>query len=381
MTGLLTSARDLARELPSHRRVHDTERQLAAPVVAALRTHGILGALVPRELGGAELTPVEYLELLETLAAGDSATAWCVMTASTSTLLAAYVARPTADALWGTGGQTPFIAGVFAPGGKLTPDGDGQFRLSGKWSWASGSRHAEWFAVGAITERRHMVCFVPASAVRIVENWDTLGLGGTGSHDIVIEDAVITASHVTSVFDRAPWATSALYRVPLFGLLATGIAGCALGVAKSALGHVGSKLTAEAGSAVLASYAEARAELAGATTPREVSSDSRRASPRTVRRPWCVRRSTSAAAPVFALAARLAMRCVTSRRCSRTGWSPRRSGRPPRAPCSASVRRLTCDHPRARSASTCAGCAATSTSAYAFTMRPSGPIRYEIRSG
>jgi indole-3-acetate monooxygenase len=258
MTGLVTRARELAQELPSHRPVHDNSRQLAPQVVESLRSTKILGALVPAELGGAELSPVDYIDLLETLAAGDSATAWCVMTASTSTLLAAYLARETAESLWAT--APLFVAGVFAPGGKLGPDG----RLSGKWSWASGSRHAEWFAVGAIAEKRHVVCFVPASSVRIVDNWDTLGLAGTGSHDIVIENVAVPASHVTSVFGRAPWAAGALYKVPLFGLLATGIAACALGVAKAALAHAAGKLTAESGSAVLSAYAEQRAELASA---------------------------------------------------------------------------------------------------------------------
>jgi indole-3-acetate monooxygenase len=258
MTGLVTHARALAQQLPSHRRAHDGARQLAPEVVASLRSTGILGALVPTELGGAELSPVDYIELLETLAAGDSATAWCVMTASTSTLLAAYLPRETSGSLWSAGPL--FVAGVFAPGGKLGADGT----LTGKWSWASGSRHAEWFAVGSIADKRHVVCFVPAASGRIVDNWDTLGLAGTGSHDIVIENVAVPESHVTSVFGREPWAAGVLYRVPLFGLLATGIAACALGVAKSALAHVGSKLTAESGSAVLSAYAEQRAELASA---------------------------------------------------------------------------------------------------------------------
>ncbi len=257
---LVTHARELARALPVHRPAHDRERQLDAAVVAGLQSARILGGLVPRELGGAELSPVEYIELLETLAAGDSATAWCVMTASTSTLLAAYLARETAEAMWTSASVPPFVAGVFAPGGKLAADGT----LTGTWSWASGSRHADWFAVGAIAEKRHVVCFVPAGSVRIVDNWDTLGLAGTGSHDIAIEGVTVPATHVTSVFDRAPWAAGTLYRVPLFGLLATGIASCAVGVATSALALAGAKLTAESGSATLATYAELRAELLAA---------------------------------------------------------------------------------------------------------------------
>jgi alkylation response protein AidB-like acyl-CoA dehydrogenase len=198
------------------------------------------------------------------------------MTASTSTLMAPYLPRATAEAIWG--GAVPFLAGVFAPTGKATADGDG-VRLSGRWAFTSGSRHADWFAVGALTAAtadappRHVVCFVPARDGRVVDNWDTLGLHGTGSHDLVVEDARVPASHVTSVFDRAPWADGPLYRVPLFGLLAVGIAACGLGIAHAALAEVATKLAAPASSGapgargdgppstLLHRYAELRARL------------------------------------------------------------------------------------------------------------------------
>jgi alkylation response protein AidB-like acyl-CoA dehydrogenase len=257
---LVERARSLGPDLASRRASHDAAHRLDDAVVASLRDAGLFGALVPRELGGHELTPTEYVAMLETLAIGDSATAWCVMTASTSTLLAAYLPRATADTIWSPTGPAPFLAGIFAPTGKLVVDNE-TARLNGRWSWASGSRHADWFVVGALAERRHVVCFVPPSAVRIVDNWDTLGLAGTGSHDLVIEDAELPIACVTSVFDRAPWTAAPLYRVPIFGLLATGIAACALGIARAALDHVGGKLVADSASAMFARYAELRARL------------------------------------------------------------------------------------------------------------------------
>jgi alkylation response protein AidB-like acyl-CoA dehydrogenase len=182
------------------------------------------------------------------------------MTASTSTLLAPYLSRETATRLWSPGAPAPFLAGIFAPTGKVTMAGDSA-RLTGRWSWASGSRHADMFVVGALAERRHVVCFVPKTAVEIVDNWDTLGLGGTGSHDLVVQDAQLPLDHVTSVFDRAPWTDAPLYRVPLFGLLAVGIAGCALGIARAALDHAGKALTPETSSAAWARYGELRGQL------------------------------------------------------------------------------------------------------------------------
>lgn len=256
---LAAAARGLVAELLGYRGEHDGKKQLAPGVVGLLRDHGFLGCLLPSVLGGAELEPAEYVATLEALAEGDSATGWVAMTASTSTMLAAYLPRTTAALLWGSG--TPLIAGVFAPGGTI----DGDRRLTGRWSWASGSRHADWFALGAIFEGKHLVCFVPRASVRIIENWDTLGLAGTGSHDLEITNVPIVADHTCSLFSP-PWAETALYRVPVFGLLAVGIASCALGIANVALGHAAARLKREkaAPSAQVAKYAEIHAELAAA---------------------------------------------------------------------------------------------------------------------
>lgn len=255
---LLDRTRAIANDLAVHRAAHDREKQLAPAVVAALRESGLLGVLAPTELGGHALAPADYVDVLEALAAGDSATAWCVMTCSTSTLLAPYLPRAAAEAAWSRTPQ-PFIAGIFAPMGTLAGGA-----LTGRWSYASGCRHADLFFVGALAERRHVVCMLDKDAVRIADNWDTLGLAGTGSHDLVVESAAIAADHVTSVFDRAPWASSPLYRVPLFGLLALGIAGCGLGIARSALAHATAKLDDKLPSSAFARIGELHATLASA---------------------------------------------------------------------------------------------------------------------
>ncbi len=257
---LAAAARGLVAELATHRASHDAHKQLDPAVVGLLRERGFLGCLVPHLLGGAELPPADYVAVLEALAEGDAATGWVTMTASTSAMLGAYLPCTTATALWGSG--TPLVAGVFAPGGRI----DDQGRLTGKWSWASGSRHADWFAVGALHDRRHRVCFVPRASVRVVDHWDTLGLAGTGSHDLEIDGVPLAPDHTCSLFEDAPWPDTALYRVPVFGLLAVGIASCALGIARGALGHAAARLRGEkeAPSPQIAKYAELAAELAAA---------------------------------------------------------------------------------------------------------------------
>ena len=245
---LVERARRLAPSLVAHRAAHDQARQLTPEAVASLREQGLLAALVPTELGGHQLAAPVYVELLEEVARGDSATAWCLMTASTSTLLATYLPRATAERLWS--GTAPFLAGIFAPGGALVASATGELRLSGRWSYASGCRHAEVMALGAMHEGRHVVCFVPASAARILDNWDTLGLAGTGSHDLELSEVRVPQDHLASLFARTPWTSAALYRVPVFGLLAAGISACGLGIARAALEHAAARLGATAGKLV-----------------------------------------------------------------------------------------------------------------------------------
>lgn len=255
---LLDHAHTVATLAAAHRREHEATKQLSSEVISALRETKLLAVLAPADLGGLEVSPVEYVDILAALAAGDPATAWCVMTCSTSTLLAPYFRRAAVEDMWRSN-RAPFVSGIFAPMGKLGEDGT----LRGRWSYASGCRHADLIFVGAMAGKRHVVCALPASSVTIVDNWDTLGLGGTGSHDLVI-DAVVPPDHVTTVFEHRPWATGSLYRVPLFGLLAVGIASCALGIAQAALAAVKAKLDDKAASATLAQFGELHATHAAA---------------------------------------------------------------------------------------------------------------------
>lgn len=268
MIDLVAQARALAPALAVHTDAHVRDRQLAAPVVEALHAGPWLRLLMPAALGGLAVAPATYVEILAALAEGDAATAWVVMTASTSTLLGGYLEPATARAIW-DGGATPLLAGVFAPGGKAAVDGE-HLVLRGRWPYASGCRHARWIAVGALTGSppEHVVCVLPIDqpGVAIVDTWDPVGLAGTGSHDVTIDDVRVPRASTASVFGRAAWPDEPLARVPLFGLLALGVAGVGLGIARGALGRVSARLAADpkVASATLATFADLAARLRAA---------------------------------------------------------------------------------------------------------------------
>lgn len=78
------------------------------------------------------------------------------------------------------------------------------------------------------------MCFAPAEDVRIVDNWDVLGMRGTGSNDLVMDAVTVPMARSVSFFDD-PWPSGPLWKVPPFALLALGIASVSLGVARSAM--------------------------------------------------------------------------------------------------------------------------------------------------
>ena len=225
-------------ELRAHTQAIESERALSRPVIETLASSGFFRMLAPREIGGLEVSPAEFVRVLETLAVGDSAAAWCAMVGSTTGLATAYLDPSGGAELW-SGPEPLAMAGVFAPMGRVTEEGNG-FRLSGRWPFASGCMHASWFMLGGIMAgadgtKSLGAFFVPRSSVEIHDTWDVAGLRGTGSHHVSVTDELVPAERVVGLVDGSPRHESALYRFPIFGLLACGVAAVGLGIARSAI--------------------------------------------------------------------------------------------------------------------------------------------------
>lgn len=232
---VLAAAEGLASIGAEHASRSERERTLAPEVAAALAASPIPSMLVPETLGGGERNPREMVAALDLIARGDGSTAWCAMVAATSGLVSAYLEQGFArDAFAppGVGG------GVYAPMGRADRDGGG-FRVSGRWPFASGCKHATTLMGGAIVEGesgpevRTMV--FPAASAKIHDTWDVTGLRGTGSHDIEVSELRVPADHSASLSVDRPRHDGPLYAFPPFGLLALGIAGVALGIATGAI--------------------------------------------------------------------------------------------------------------------------------------------------
>jgi alkylation response protein AidB-like acyl-CoA dehydrogenase len=137
-------------------------------------------------------------------------------------------------------------------GGVLHPRGtaqvvEGGYRVSGRWPFASGCRHCAWLLGGALVkeddrprlradgspEARMMI--FPAREVEIIDTWSVSGLRGTGSHDIAVADVFVPRQSTVWFSTDRPRAPGPLYALPMLGLLASGIAAVALGIAGGAI--------------------------------------------------------------------------------------------------------------------------------------------------
>jgi alkylation response protein AidB-like acyl-CoA dehydrogenase len=205
---------------------------------------GAFRMAVPVELGGLELPVLEQLDVLEELARHDGATGWCAMIGATTGVLAAWLPRSGAERIWS--GPEVVTGGAYAPTGRAVVADDG-YRVSGRWEWGSGSSHCDWLLGGALVHAPSgdpvlddhgrpvaRLCFAPTDRVRIVPNWDVLGMRATGSDDLEMVDVEVPAELTVSLTADRPWATGPLYRFPPFGLLALGIAAVSLGVGRAA---------------------------------------------------------------------------------------------------------------------------------------------------
>ncbi|TMQ07148.1 MAG: hydroxylase [Deltaproteobacteria bacterium] len=204
----------------------EAERRLPREVVDAFVAAGIFKLMVPRAYGGADASVREAIEVIEAISRVDGSAGWCANISILSGTMAHFLDEATAREVYGP--ADAITCGVFAPTGTAVPEGDG-YRVSGRWSFASGCEYSGWRMAGVIVpgSPRPLHCLLRADQTRIVDTWDACGLRGTGSHDFVADDALVPRARTFSLVitpDRAG-----------FGPLAAGIAAVSLGVARAAI--------------------------------------------------------------------------------------------------------------------------------------------------
>jgi alkylation response protein AidB-like acyl-CoA dehydrogenase len=246
--GYLDRARELVPMLAAAGDAIERGREVTPEIVRAMIERGIFKMLLPRSLGGAELDPLTYTQVLYTLAQGDGSAAWCLGQNSGCSMIAVYLAPEIAREIFG--GPYGILAwGPDLPAAGRTVRVEGGYRLTGRWGFATGSRHATWLGCHCpvfeedgsprlLPDGRQQVrtMLFPKSEARIIDNWHVLGLRGTGSDSYALEDHFVPQTHTAGrdnfdeLRERGP-----LYQFTSGMIYAMSFAHVSMGIAKGAL--------------------------------------------------------------------------------------------------------------------------------------------------
>ena len=225
----------------------EAETTTTQTVVDALAAAQLFWMLVPRELGGAEAGIEDALAVFEELAYADGSTGWSAMANTTSSAFAAiYTSDDAAKAMFNADGLG-IHAGMLGPVGTARVENDG-FVVTGRYQFGSGCGHATWIGAGtqeidAAGERMNDASGLPALRIVFLRpdqvafqgNWNVLGLAGTGSYDYAVDEQFVPEGFSFPLLTAVPRRGGPTYNIGLFGIVASGHAGFALGVGARAL--------------------------------------------------------------------------------------------------------------------------------------------------
>lgn len=216
------------------------ERRVPVETIRELREAGFFRLFQPRRYGGLEASPHEFFRAQSKLAEGCMSSAWAGGIISVHAFQLALFDDRAQQEVWSSAND--LISSSYAPMGKVTPTADG-YRLSGRWGWSSGSAHCDWVFLGAIVpDDGYRTFLLPRSDYRIEDTWQAMGLQGTGSNDIVVEDAFVPEYRTHRQIDgfriENPGNLAnpgAIYRIPWGQLFCRTVSNPAIGAAKAAL--------------------------------------------------------------------------------------------------------------------------------------------------
>src|SRR5580700_3147243 len=243
----LARARAVAPLIAASAEAVEASCELPAALLDALHGAALFRTLLPRDLGGDELEPADYVEVIEVIAAADASTAWCIGQSSGCSMASAYMRPDIATEIWGKDPRAVLAWGAGPQG--LAKVVDGGFVVTGSWGFASGGRHATWLGGHSHVQERDgtlrreadgepIECSMlfPKSRAVMTANWKVMGLRGTGSDSYAITNLFVPEEYTVMRDNPADRQQAGmLYKFSTTHLYACGFAAVALGIARATL--------------------------------------------------------------------------------------------------------------------------------------------------
>lgn len=212
-------------------------------IITRFQALGVYRAFVPEQFGGSNMSAADFLRLIETISMADGSAGWVASFGFATKYLSSLPAETLAE-IYSESPDVVFAGAVFPPQ-LATRDGDG-VRVKGKWGFGSGCMGASLFGVGIKTEGEGgglpRMAVMWRDKIKIQENWDTIGMFATGSHDLIVDD-VLVPDHYTLIRGAAPSIDTPAYRYPTMAMAAQVLAIVNAGVAREAINEISALAT------------------------------------------------------------------------------------------------------------------------------------------
>jgi len=245
--GLIARAQALKEALAARAPKADELRRVPDETIADFREAGFFRMLQPARWGGLEVDPTTFFDVQRTVASACPSSAWVLGVAAVHAWQLALFPLQAQEDVWEKDPGT-LISSSYAPTGKVVR-AEGGYRINGRWSFSSGCDHCQWVFLGGFvppeTEGKppDMRTFLlPRSDYTIDDNWHVAGLKGTGSKDIVVENAFVPEHRTHKLIDgykrQSPGNAvnqSPLYKLPFGQIFVRSVSTSAIGAAEGAL--------------------------------------------------------------------------------------------------------------------------------------------------
>ena len=204
LAALLEAVHEIEPVIRAHAADAEASRRLSDIVADAMRRRGLYRMWRPRAFGGLELDPMTAFEVLETVSRIDSAAGWNLQLSSALDAFGAWFSDEGAEEIFGRPDSS--LAGAFFPFRRAVAV-DGGYHVTGRTPFVSGAHQAAWFMglahvhdgetprLGTDGAPVTLITACPAKNAVILDTWRTLGMRGTGSHDVEMTDAFVPSRH------------------------------------------------------------------------------------------------------------------------------------------------------------------------------------------
>jgi 3-hydroxy-9,10-secoandrosta-1,3,5(10)-triene-9,17-dione monooxygenase len=261
---MVARAHELAPILRARAGLTEALRRLPDETIADLGRAGLFKAYRPARFDGAEVPFRGFIELGAALGRGCGSTSWVYNNLVSHNWMLGYWPPEAQEDVWGGEPEALIGSGLVMAAGAVRKV-EGGWRLNGRWPFSSGIDPVTWVMLGARVGAVPHLFLVPLEDYRIVDTWHVMGLAGTGSKDVTVEDAFVPdhravptavgqgGLHPGSAVNPGP-----LYRLAWFPVFSFVNAGTPLGIAQGAV----QDFAAAARSRVATYSAKAIADLA-----------------------------------------------------------------------------------------------------------------------